>query len=111
MGTVIKYTLLSIAGFIFLLGVGMSSEPENPDSPGRAWGACRLFVLDRLRAPNSAEFLLRGETTPLGNGRYEVVDYVNAENGFGGRTQSRFYCDVQYKPETASWTLYDISID
>ena len=52
----------------------------------------QLFVQDKLKSPQSAEFRYGGyrDVTPLGNGRYRVQSYVDADNAFGGNIRTHF---------------------
>jgi len=62
----------------------------------KAWYVARSFVEDRLRAPGTAKWpcCAKDFTTYLGNRRYEIVSYVDAQNGFGALIRTRFRCIV-----------------
>jgi len=67
---------------------------ESPDGGGvhGAWAYMQLFVEKRLKSPGSAEFRFGGyrDVQPLGDGRYKVVSYVDAQNGFGVSLRTPF---------------------
>jgi len=58
---------------------------------------CELEVERRLRSPASADFSFGQVTTVqiLGNNRYRLSSYVDAQNGFGANIRSDFVCVVE----------------
>lgn len=70
----------------------------------RAW--CQTFILEKLRDPDSAEFLdaIEPNFAQVGTGKYIHALTVRAANGFGGKTVSRFLCTVESKGDD-SWKL------
>lgn len=86
----------------------------TPERDAEAFEICKGFVKDRLKAPSTAKFRNFYEddgevlVTGFGNGPYEVVSTVDAENSFGGKLRNRFTCSITLSGGT--WTLNDISI-
>jgi hypothetical protein len=52
----------------------------------------QLFVEERLASPQTADFPFGGyrHVKDLGNGRYEVISYVDSQNVFGAQIRTRF---------------------
>lgn len=49
-----------------------------------------------LKAPSNAKFpWFEWRTTPLGNNKYRVSSYVDAENSFGAKIRTYFTCEVR----------------
>ena len=59
---------------------------------------CKKFLKDRLKAPATAKFASSSEErrTDLGNGRYRVSSYVDAENSFSANLRTNYDCEVLY---------------
>jgi hypothetical protein len=87
------------------------TETVQPTERGvghsRIW--CQLFIKERLRDPDSAEFLdaIEPNFTESGTGQYLHALTVRAANGFGGKTVSKFLCTVQDKGND-TWKLLDL---
>jgi len=87
----------------------------KPDKVG-AWVMAESFVKDRLKAPGTASFgsVWRDYQSPddcvtyLGKKRYKVTGWVDAENAFGAKIRSNFFCIVRDEGDT--WHLEDINI-
>ena len=54
-------------------------------------------MTSRLRAPGSADYPFGHVTSveTLGNNRYRLASYVDAENAFGGDVRTTFVCVVE----------------
>jgi len=91
---------------------GRSSAPKQAHSELDAWGMCREFVEESLKAPRTAKFPWGYSkfTTHLGGGKYRVRAYVDAQNSFGALVRSDFDCTVQYAGEDR-WRLENLAID
>lgn len=81
-----------------------ASRNANGDIHG-AWAYMQLFVEEQLKSPNSAEFPFGGyrDVTPLGDGRYKVSSYVDAENAFGATMRTHFEGVIKRVPD--GWEL------
>jgi len=91
--------------FWFLLSIGGSGgRGPSPGSPSDAqigaWIDCRSFVTKNLKAPSTAEFPLSNadgvRITRLASGRWSVVGFVDAQNGFGAMLRHDFTCEMTY---------------
>lgn len=58
--------------------------------------ACQLAVEEQLRSPTSARFEPGAMGRHLGDSRYLVESYVDAQNSFGAQIRSRFTCEVEF---------------
>lgn len=87
-------SLLSAGG-----GGGGGSQPPGSSDIG-AWIDCRSFVTKNLKAPSTAEFPLSNadgvRITRLASGRWLVVGFVDAQNGFGAMLRHDFTCEMTY---------------
>jgi hypothetical protein len=83
------------------------AEPEKPAAEHdkiAAWTMAQMFVKDHLKSPGSADFgsLLKEYQSPnervedLGDGKYRVTGWVDAQNAFGAKIRNRFGVTVQY---------------
>ena len=70
-----------------------------------AWAYMQQFVEQRLKSPRSADFRFGGyrDVTNLGNGRYKVNSYVDAENSFGANIRTHFNGVIRRKD--GAWVL------
>lgn len=107
-------------GFFLLLAVGSSdsggggassSPPPTHDWAG-AYTVCQQFTEQRLKAPSTADWPFgagRESTQHLGNGKYRVQTYVDAQNSFGAMLRNQVDCTVQWQ-EGGSWSLENLVI-
>ena len=58
---------------------------------------CESEMSSRLRAPGTADYPFGhvGNVEALGNDRYRLRSYVDAENAFGGEVRTTFVCVVE----------------
>ncbi len=93
-----------VVGALALVVVSMvidgtsSTASAPPYSPTGASLICQQFVGDRLKAPASAKFPETSKDTvrDLGAGKFNVVSYVDAQNGFGALIRNRYDCSVHW---------------
>jgi len=95
-----------------------SSTPESPsDKNIEAWVMAQQFVKGQLRAPSTASFgSVFGDyqgpdehVTALGDGRYQVVGWVDAENAFGAKVRSDFLCILR-ELSNEEWRCEQVSV-
>jgi hypothetical protein len=89
-----------------------SVEQEAPDpGPIEAFVMSQEFVKRALKAPSTAEFpwYEDGFVTRLGDGRFRVSAYLDAQNSFGAQLRSRYSCVVK-SARDGSWSLESIEI-
>jgi hypothetical protein len=73
---------------------------------------CEDAVKRRLRAPGTADFPFGNATNAeaLGNNRYRLRSYVDAQNAFGAKLRNNFVCIVEGSGEKASgYRLVELS--
>jgi hypothetical protein len=58
---------------------------------------CKEYVKEHLKAPSTSDFqsFLGRNVQDLGNWRYRVGSYVDAQNSFGAQIRTTFTCEVQ----------------
>jgi hypothetical protein len=90
---------------------GSSGQPRPEHDALSAWVMCQQFIEERLKAPKSADFPAGYDrfTTDLGDGRYRVKAYVDAQNSFGAEIRTNFECTVRYSGNQ-KWTLEDLKM-
>lgn len=73
------------------------------------------FVQKRLRSPSTAKFpgaTAQGVTVvDMGDCRFQVVSYVDAQNGFGATIRSRYSALMHYDSETRMWRASDVLVE
>lgn len=77
-----------------------------------AYRAAREFMKQTLKSPSSAHFPQWGDegisVASLGNSRYKVVAWVDAQNTYGTFLRNRFLCIVTRVNEEGKWQLDSI---
>lgn len=83
-------------------GGGTSSST----TPGKieAWVMAQQFVKDNLKSPGTADFggVFSDYQDPdevvtyLGNGKFRVRAWVDAQNSFGATLRNHFVCELEY---------------
>lgn len=71
---------------------------EANDRMYGAWAMAKEFVERNLRSPGTADYgdqRARHCVTEVSEGRYRVVGWVDAQNGFGATVRMYFVCDLQ----------------
>lgn len=101
--------------FVILLIVGTlcpssHSGSSTSDHDGTmAEVMCEKFMKNQLRAPATADFSSSSESaTPMGNDKFVVRGYVDAQNGFGANIRTNYVCTVQYTGG-ANWRLLSLT--
>jgi hypothetical protein len=65
------------------------------------------FVSKSLRSPSTAEFPSIADdnvsVTPLGNCAYQIIAYVDAENGFGATIRTYYTAIMEYRKSSDAW--------
>ena len=89
-----------------------SPATEHRRREREARAACRQFVLQRLKAPATADFLRSeerfGRATDAGPEDYRVLGAVDAQNSFGAMIRSRYECVL--RNTDGRWTLQGLEI-
>jgi len=70
------------------------------------------FVLKNLKAPSTADFSSRSNNqfTYLGECKYDVQGYVDAQNSFGAKIRSNYHVILQYQKDFDRYVLLNIEI-
>lgn len=98
-------TINTVPGLIIIvlvssLGMWAMSEETTPKkkiNDASAYVQCKNFVMERLRAPATADFPFMDYTAwDMGNDTWVVKSYVDSQNGFGAMIRSNWHCKVQY---------------
>lgn len=87
--------IVSIMAAVLVLGIitvccSCSTSPQNKERD--AWICAQDVVSNQLKSPSTADFCRYSEATiiDLGNNRYKIEGYVDAQNGFGAIIRSYF---------------------
>lgn len=80
----------------YIPSMGSSSVYASDSDKISAWTCAEKLVKDNLKAPSTADFPWYSEEyiTPMGNNRFMVNSYVDAENGFGAKIRSNFSVEI-----------------
>lgn len=108
-------TIIVSLAFIFLVVIATSGTETETQDGSTELGACFMaqqFMTDRLKAPSSAEFENCNDATItfLGNNTYEVLSYVDSQNGFGAMLRTNYYVELYYLGDEY-WRMLDIITD
>ncbi|MCY1439063.1 hypothetical protein D9M71_552830 [compost metagenome] len=72
------------------------------------------FVKQRLKSPASADFPFISNqnvsSTPIGNCKFHVAAYVDAQNTFGAKIRTPYIAILEYKPSEKTWHLISLGM-
>ncbi len=96
-GIAIVKTMLGIDGG------NSGSSGSSQDRKISAWVMAQQFVKDKLKSPSSANFgsVFGDDQDPnrvvsdLGDGKFRVQAWVDAQNAFGGTVRTPFKCELE----------------
>jgi hypothetical protein len=73
---------------------------------GAAFYRAQEYVKARLKAPSTADFqsLFTADVRNLGSGKYQVISWVDAQNGFGAQIRTHFICSLE-TPDGHRWAI------
>lgn len=101
-----RNTLFSCLAMLVMLGLAAGSIDSDPatdsSSIDGAWISGQDFAKAHLKSPSSAKFGKLFEQSAvhnvedLGDGRYRVEAFVDAQNEFGAMVRVNFVCDLAY---------------
>lgn len=85
--------LLLAAGGVLAFALRPDPELTRSTAPtiGAAYAACEVAVGERLKAPGTAKFGGQ-DYRKIDTGYYELVGWVDAQNGFGATIRNRYVC-------------------
>jgi RNA polymerase subunit RPABC4/transcription elongation factor Spt4 len=83
-----------------------SAEDREPPSEFGAEVACEEAVKDQLKSPSTADFSEQTRTK-LSSDTFEVVGFVDSQNGFGATVRAAWSCTAKAtaQGDGYSWTL------
>jgi len=84
-----------------------STEPDKID----AYIMSQQFVETKLKAPATAKFPRFQDSfvKEIGENRYKVSAYVDAENSFGAKIRVKYFCVLKHIGDD-KWELEDIEL-
>ncbi len=109
--------LVSVLALLAGCGDGLSKEQraqKDCEDGTSAYLISKDFVIDRLKAPKTAEF--PGSRDPgvktkyLGECTHEVWAYVDAQNAYGALVRTQYYAKVKNSKGSENWNLVDIQM-
>lgn len=110
-----KATALLVATSALLSGCDNSPEARakrHCADETMAFVMSQGFVRARLRSPASAEFpyLTDRQTSSfaLGDCRFHVASWVDAQNAFGGTVRTNYSLKIRYVPARDAWEASDV---
>jgi len=113
------YSVALVAGALSLIMWAYNSLSGDPkaqsDHSSMAYIQCKDYVKDRLKAPSSADFpFLADRITKVSDNHYIVESHVEAQNSFGVKLRSDYYCDIElvgeYAGSKTSWNLIGLKL-
>jgi hypothetical protein len=102
-----KYSFIWLILMAVLIFWGLSKCGGSGDSskeidsgkgdPQDAWLMCEDFIKLQLKAPSTADFqFYEKELVSVTGNNYSMDIYVDAENSFGAKLRTNFYCKVSF---------------
>jgi hypothetical protein len=71
--------------------------PRTGNRDGEAFIICQNLIRNRLKNPSNAEFTLFDKIVyHIGDERYLVHSYVDAQNSFGATIRTKYWCNLRY---------------
>lgn len=88
--------IFAVVGLWVTLSGGSSSKPKSPDGLD-AYVMSQIYVEKQLKAPSSAKFPVfdNSMVVPLGDNRFKVTSYVDAQNSFGAMVRTPYTCTIK----------------
>lgn len=78
---------------------------------GMAFVMMQKPIRARLRSPSSASFPYQPDAiVPIGNCRFRMVSYVDAQNGFGATLRTRWSGTIQFNVGSNTWTAIEVNV-
>ena len=100
--------LIFVAVLVFCMAKCNTAPGDNSPITAEAWYIAKQFATQSLKTPKTAEFpSLHADgvkIVDLGNGKYSVSGYADAENSFGAKVRQYFMVEVQKQTYDDKWT-------
>ena len=101
------FVFVIIILFLFYVGsLSSGGETSGYATPTKidAWVMAKQYVRENLKSPGSADFgsLFSDYQDPdavvtdLGDGRFRIVAWVDAQNAFGAKVRTYFICEIEH---------------
>lgn len=102
----------STAFAVALTCAACSSTPRPPHDRATAYVMCQQWLEERLKSPASADYPFGGsaEMKDLGEGKYSIASYVDAQNSFGAMMRINYSCTTQWV-EGTTWRLESMTVN
>lgn len=118
LGRLLKIVFGIIFGLLFISIIATKDDPANKyavavsDQKFAAWYYAQLHVKASLSSPSTAKFGDMTETifTDLGNGKWRVSAYVDAQNMFGATLRKYYDADMQSSSDNKSAEVITITM-
>lgn len=98
-----------------LVGGGGGPTTQQPTiDDGRAHIIAQNYVESVLKSPSTADFpTFDYQASNLGNHKYKIVSYVDAQNSFGAEIRSNYSVTLSYNgsgewADSNNWTLHEL---
>lgn len=114
-GCCIAFVVVAVILVVWV--VGCMNTPESPEQKAEdqkmmAWTmATNHFVKEELASPSTARFPYWDSEGVVvydnGDDTYNILGYVDSQNGFGAMIRTKFSCKVQYNGGH-SWTCLSL---
>lgn len=86
-----------VAGIASFSMKSRNSTGADHDQSSMAHIQCNEFVKERLKVPSTADFpFLDFRATRVADNHYIVESHVDAQNAFGAKLRSSYFCDVEW---------------
>jgi len=114
------HVILGLIGFIVVVVIidDLTTTPEEKAENARksrgpaVHSKCTDLVTSKLISPSSSKFpgylMNLNQTRYLGNGRYEMLSYVDAQNRFGAVIRTHFRCLAEYAEQYHDVVVTDL---
>jgi hypothetical protein len=101
-----QFISLVLLVILCVLGVGCSDSSSSGPTKIEAFVMSQSFVEKMLKAPSTADFCSYSDATvtDLGDGRFRVSAYVDAQNSFGAKIRTN-YTSVLKTTDGNRWML------
>ncbi|MDR3369581.1 hypothetical protein [Rhodoferax sp.] len=90
-----------------------STREKTCHDPIMAWIEAKDMVSAHLKAPSTAVFGSRGESTitPYKDCEFDVSGWVDAQNSFGAKLRSRYLVDLKYLKDKDKWVPVKVTVN
>ncbi len=112
---IVYFAIIALFFIILISGgddnVSTTQPPEITDS--KVYVTARNYVENVLKSPSTADFpLLDYRFFDLGNQKYKIVSYVDAQNSFGAQVRTNYSVTLSHNggdwADINNWTLHEL---